>query len=222
MRALLPLPLCVKLHSMRTFKKANSNGKGLSHPAVKVLILLNIVVLGVGLYIYFRDQAPGTGEVSSVNQQATPSPDSLNSERETIPGKNDEARAATADRDETRTPVRESKPEPSPSSPPVKSNPPAADNIIIASRGKQVSPLVIRTTNDRPATRYTVAKGQAHFHNRPDPSTRRKAFINHWNKAVLQPLDEQNGFVYIVYTNHLGQTSKGWLKIQDLQALPAK
>ena len=59
-------------------------------------------------------------------------------------------------------------------------------------------------------------KSKAYFHNEPDESTRRDAFIVHWNNAVLHPLKEQGDFVYIVFTNHLGQTSKGWLRKQDL------
>lgn len=57
---------------------------------------------------------------------------------------------------------------------------------------------------------------KAFFHNSPDESTRREAFINHWNKAILTPIEEQNGFIYVIYTNNLGQTSKGWLRKKDL------
>lgn len=63
--------------------------------------------------------------------------------------------------------------------------------------------------------RYKV-KSKAYFHNEPNESTQRNAFIVHWNNATLTPIDEQDGFVYIVFTNHLGQTSKGWLKKSDL------
>jgi eukaryotic-like serine/threonine-protein kinase len=59
-------------------------------------------------------------------------------------------------------------------------------------------------------------RSKAYFHNAPDETTRRNAFIVHWNNAVLHPLKEEGDFVYIVFTNHLGQTSKGWLKKQDL------
>lgn len=57
---------------------------------------------------------------------------------------------------------------------------------------------------------------KAYFHDEPDESTRRKAFIIHWNNAVLTPQQEKNGFIYVVFTNHLGQTSKGWLRKKDL------
>jgi len=59
-------------------------------------------------------------------------------------------------------------------------------------------------------------KSKAYFHNQPDESTRRNAFIVHWNNAVLHPLKEENHFVYIVFTNDEGQTSKGWLRKKDL------
>lgn len=59
-------------------------------------------------------------------------------------------------------------------------------------------------------------RNKAYFHNEPDAGTRRNAFIVHWNNAVLKPQDEKNGFVYIVFTNHLGQVSKGWLSKNDL------
>jgi serine/threonine-protein kinase len=68
------------------------------------------------------------------------------------------------------------------------------------------------TTNN---VRYKI-RNKAFFHNEPDESTRREAFIVHWNNAVLKPLDEKNGYIYVVFTNHLGQVSKGWLSKKDL------
>ena len=62
---------------------------------------------------------------------------------------------------------------------------------------------------------YTVDL-KAFFHNEPDESTRRAAFINKWNNAILAALDERNGFIYVVYTNAEGQTSRGWLNKKDL------
>ncbi len=63
--------------------------------------------------------------------------------------------------------------------------------------------------------KYKV-KSKAYFHNKPVENTRRKAFIIYWNNAVLTPSNEQDGFVYITFTNHLGQTSKGWLLKSNL------
>ncbi|MFN2440409.1 MAG: serine/threonine-protein kinase [Chitinophagaceae bacterium] len=72
------------------------------------------------------------------------------------------------------------------------------------------------TTSEQAIAKYKLASKKAYFHNEPDESTRRKAFIIHWNNAVVEALDEQNGFIYIIYTNQLGQTSKGWLNKKDL------
>ncbi len=88
-----------------------------------------------------------------------------------------------------------------------------------------VEPPAAATNNTTPVTTTDAALGQykviskAYFHDEPDESTRRKAFIIHWNNAVLTPQDEKNGFVYIVFTNHLGQTSRGWLRKRDLRSI---
>jgi serine/threonine-protein kinase len=70
-------------------------------------------------------------------------------------------------------------------------------------------------TPSKNVTHYKV-RDKAYFHNEPDPKTRRRAFIIHWNDAVLVPQDEKNGFIYVVFVNHLGQTSKGWLSKDEL------
>jgi len=64
---------------------------------------------------------------------------------------------------------------------------------------------------------YRVAASKTYFHNAPDASTQRKGYLNQWNKSVLTALDDENGFVYIIYTNEAGQTSKGWIRKADLE-----
>ena len=66
---------------------------------------------------------------------------------------------------------------------------------------------------------HSGVRSKAYFHNQPDEATKRNAFIVHWNNAVLRPLKEENDFVYVVFTNHEGQTSKGWLRKKDLVKL---
>jgi len=68
------------------------------------------------------------------------------------------------------------------------------------------------------ADSYKV-RSKAYFYNQPDESARRDAFIVHWNNAVLRPLKEEKDFIYIVFTNHEGQTSRGWLRKKDLTKL---
>lgn len=81
---------------------------------------------------------------------------------------------------------------------------------------KVVTPL--KRDSKSPETDYLVVK-VAHFYSQPDVQTRRKGFINYWNNsyASIKPLDEKNGFIYVVFKNHLGQTTKGWLRKKDLK-----
>ena len=73
-------------------------------------------------------------------------------------------------------------------------------------------------TNKSSKGKYKIID-RAYFHNQPDESTRREAFLVHWNNsyATLEALDEKNGFIYVVFRNHLNQTSKGWLRKKDLK-----
>lgn len=69
-------------------------------------------------------------------------------------------------------------------------------------------------------TRYTVVSDKAYFYYSPDTSTRREVYINNLVHAVLTPEKEKNAFVYVVYINKQGQTTRGWLKKDDLKPLP--
>jgi hypothetical protein len=88
----------------------------------------------------------------------------------------------------------------------------------VADEKKAEQAATTDNTDDNTAIRYKV-RNKAYFHNEPNADTRREAFIVHWNNAVLEPRDEKNGFVYIVFTNHLGQVSKGWIPKADLVAV---
>jgi serine/threonine-protein kinase len=69
------------------------------------------------------------------------------------------------------------------------------------------------------ATHQYMVTSKAYFYNSPDESTRRNAFVVPSNNAIVNAFDEKDSFVYVVFTNQLGQTSKGWLRKQDLQLL---
>ncbi|MCW3111721.1 MAG: hypothetical protein JWR18_117 [Segetibacter sp.] len=90
----------------------------------------------------------------------------------------------------------------------------SANRVEPKKSANQVEPKELSAANNV----YKV-KSRAHFYTQPNERTRRKAFINHWNNsyASIKPLDEKNDFVYVVFKNHLGQTSKGWLRKKDLQ-----
>jgi type I restriction enzyme M protein len=57
------------------------------------------------------------------------------------------------------------------------------------------------------------------FHDEPIAQSRRKTYLDPLNKNVLRSLQDKNGFIYIVYTNALGRTSKGWISKKDLRPL---
>jgi serine/threonine protein kinase len=63
---------------------------------------------------------------------------------------------------------------------------------------------------------FTVLADYAYFHNEPNEESKRKANLNKWNKARLEAQDDQNGYIYVEFTNRKGQVSKGWLDKKDL------
>ncbi len=65
---------------------------------------------------------------------------------------------------------------------------------------------------------YKVLAEKAYFHNEPDAASRRTAYMIPSNDVVTA-LDEKNNFIYAEFTNSRGQTSKGWLRKQDLVPL---
>lgn len=83
------------------------------------------------------------------------------------------------------------------------------------------SQQVTREPVEAPAKtqRQYMVTSKAYFYNTPDESTRRKAFVVPSNNAILTALDEQNDFILVEFRNQLGQSSKGWLRKQDLQFL---
>jgi type I restriction enzyme M protein len=67
-------------------------------------------------------------------------------------------------------------------------------------------------------TKYTVIN-KAWFHSGPDPSKLKPVFLKPRKDVVLTPQAEENGFVYVVYTNGKGQTTHGWLNKKNLEAV---
>lgn len=66
---------------------------------------------------------------------------------------------------------------------------------------------------------FKVAAEKAFFYNQSDESTRRGAYMVASDEATINALQEQNGFLYTEFTNTKGQTSRGWLRKQDLMTL---
>lgn len=135
----------------------------------------------------------------------------------------------------TRSQPKEDVPEKTESQQPKKELPPIAakkKNDTAARRADQPSvttekevPSNSAESENKPPTADVAVKNQhqymvvtkAYFYSEPDETTRRNAFVVPSNNAVLNALDEKDGFVYVVFTNQLGQSSKGWLRKADLQ-----
>jgi len=66
--------------------------------------------------------------------------------------------------------------------------------------------------------KYTV-RDTTFFHDQPDERSIRKSYLDPLNNNVLNPIHDKNGFIYIVYTNQFGRTSKGWINKKDLEPL---
>lgn len=193
-------------------RKVNSRFriKGFNHPAVKVLIILNIVLWTVGLYMYIKrdnnqyyehaiQQHPDSIRNTTTIVMASPT-----IPEKTISTEIPEEKIITTTPDSTSLPS------------------PAVDSPVMTKKDRNLRKITVHKASDSPGIAshtYTVATGIAHFHNAPDEHTRRNAFINHWNKAILHPLEEKNGFIYILYKNDEGQVSKGWLDKKDLKQL---
>ena len=69
---------------------------------------------------------------------------------------------------------------------------------------------------------YYIANGselrKIYFHNAPDISTRRKAYLSTQETVYVQKV--QNNFGYIEFANTNGQTSYGWIEMQYLIVKP--
>ncbi|HUQ65350.1 MAG TPA: hypothetical protein VM101_04310 [Flavitalea sp.] len=64
--------------------------------------------------------------------------------------------------------------------------------------------------------RYRITS-KANFYNSPDENTMRSTFISESANKTVNAFEEKNGFIYVVYTNDLGYTSRGWLSKKDLR-----
>jgi serine/threonine-protein kinase len=192
--------------------------KGVSRTAFLALLLLTIGLAAFATYSYFSNQGTTSDQVSIAGTDTTSAVDSSNLTRTDRQEKINVPVAAN-----TQTPAE------------VVTNQPAVNNSSSKKSDTLSQPQEQENTEEKvnndenkndekdededkqekTGGRYKV-RNVAYFHNQPDETTRRNAFINHWNNAILNPLEEQSGFIYIVFTNDEGQVSKGWLRKKDL------
>ena len=87
-----------------------------------------------------------------------------------------------------------------------------ADTITVNSGSGKPGDAAV---NNALSVKYTV-RDTTFFHNQPSESSTRKSYLDPLNNNVLDPIQDKNGFIYIVYTNQFGRTSKGWINKKDL------
>ena len=87
-----------------------------------------------------------------------------------------------------------------------------ADTVTLNSSLEQSDANI---ANNALSVKYTV-RDTTFFHNQPDESSTRKSYLDPLKNNVLDPIHDKNGFIYIVYTNQFGRTSKGWINKRDL------
>lgn len=68
----------------------------------------------------------------------------------------------------------------------------------------------------RPVVGKYKVTSKANFYNSPDENTLKGSFIRQSSNRVVDALEDRNGFIYVVYTNDLGYTTRGWLSKKDL------
>jgi serine/threonine-protein kinase len=99
-----------------------------------------------------------------------------------------------AKKDSAKKVVKKAEPKPKPADPPPVNN----------GKGSDVGKV------------FTLFSTYAYFHSQPDEASKYAININQWDNARLKAIDDRNGFIYVVYTNDKGLTSKGWLRKKDL------
>jgi serine/threonine-protein kinase len=192
------------------YAKSNTGTqRGVSKTAFITLLVLTIGLATFAGYTLYNNKEAGTKQTSSVQNKKDSLLDKDTSVKQTeMPVKKKNEQADIPQERKTQPPI-------------FKTDEPvdAADTSI---EQTEISPTQddLEETADasKEYGKYKVTS-IAYFHDEPDENTRRNAFIIHWNNAVLTALNELNGFVYVSFTNHLGQTSKGWLLKSDLKRI---
>jgi serine/threonine-protein kinase len=188
-------------------KSNTSSQRGVSKTAFITLLVLAIGLAAFAGYTLYKNKEAGAQQTSSVekkNDSLLNTDTSVKQKAEPVKKRNQQANSSGGEN--TQPPIIE---------PDVSAN--AVDTSI---EQTEIPPTQddTETTVDAPLEygKYKVTT-IAYFHDKPEESTRRNAFIIHSNNAVLTALNEQNNFIYVTFTNHLGQTSKGWLLKSDLK-----
>ena len=178
---------------------------GVSSTAFMLLLLLTVVLAGYSAYTFLSTPRQIT---------ASNSADTLNTEDQPI----DTTPQATI------TPQKPAAEKPKPiikvdtvvAKPPVTVPDQPSDQIDVDTTTPSQSTTPVETPDAQEPKKFKVVV-KAYFYSSPDETTQRKAYMVPADNAILTAQDEQNGFVYVVFTNQNGATSKGWLSKKDLK-----
>ncbi|MEO6905810.1 MAG: N-6 DNA methylase [Ginsengibacter sp.] len=86
---------------------------------------------------------------------------------------------------------------------------------------KEMSPAANSPVNKSASDssqQYTVID-KAWFYYAPDSGKRKTFYLQPRHDLVIVPTAEENGFVYVVYVNKNGQSTRGWLDKKNLKAV---
>lgn len=62
---------------------------------------------------------------------------------------------------------------------------------------------------------FVVSKERAYFHNQPNTTSQRNAYLVKGDKGNV--IESKNGFVFIIFKNSKNKISKGWINVQDIE-----
>jgi serine/threonine protein kinase len=186
--------------------------KGVSKTAFVVLVLLAIGLAVFSAYTFLKNNRPETRSLSNNSTKALNTP--VIKTEQPVKATEEEKEILPVKKQVKKEPVDKTNDTTDKYNQPVK----ASENSDI-SIPKDTQPIKQETEAPPKVTPQYMVTSKAYFYNTPDEGERRNAFVVPSNNAIITALDEQNDFIYVVFTNQLGQSSKGWLRKKDLQPL---
>jgi eukaryotic-like serine/threonine-protein kinase len=193
----------IKSRSNFSAPVTHSSKSGVSQSSFILLLLVTALLAAFSAYSLFsRKENRVADNRSSVPTNTTTAPNEITDEN--------------IIEEETEAPLNN--PEPEKDNTPIV---PVEENV--SEPVEEIKDTVVREPERQPAAspgntaavKYKVAASRAYFHDEPDEGTRRSAYLIP-SPDTINPLEEKNGFIYIIFTNHLGQTSRGWIQKKDL------
>ncbi len=200
------------VHSKTKIDLSAPQKKGVSKTAFALLVLLTIGLASFSAYNLFKNNNTGTRHLSGTNTNSSDTTVANEAPVKKVPEKKENPPA----RKEIQTAPIDSANDSTGNLTPMLPTGNAKENAPKdAQQVKEQEPAEVPAKT----TRQYMVTSKAYFYNTPEESTRRNAFVVPSINAIVNALDEQNDFIYVVFTNQLGQSSKGWLRKKDLQLL---